>query len=990
VYQAVNSEIIQQGRGIRVVRQNHKHHMISAGASIGMRKSVLIVAQEIELRARIARMLRSAGYAVELAESRKRALELASGGQIEAAIIVALPGLVQELRDKVPKTIVLGDRADEIIRPTHSLQGPHALTVQTLDEQKLLDQLGRLTVSARSAGRETAAPAPAILRIAECKLDLASRTFVDGNGCEVQLTRCESALLSAFVSSPCRVLSRDELRHAVVGRGTEPYDRNVDMLVARLRRKIEPDAKTPAFILTVPGLGYKFAARPESIETGESLPAADLECPTQARVSVVDQAAPDRVTQTDVPDRVGSTFSESARRQVTVVTCRLVESIPLAANLDPEDFADTVHRFQSICSSVISQWGGAVTYSVADEILALFGYPKSHENDADRAVHASLELLARMGEVLSPSGKPLQTRIAIATSVVLVGDTQPPTGEAIITAARLLYATAPNSVMVSASTRKLLSSVFICGDARLCRIHAGSESVTAYPITGKRAIANYSKGGEQTGFVGRQHELQQISTLWERAKSGQGQVVLVCGEAGIGKSRVCGKWLDAIADEPHIAVRTHCSPYHINSPFYPVIRHLEHAARLKREDRLDVKLKKLEALLSQAGENVVADMPLFSGLLSIPTDRFYSLPVPAPQRQRHLIVAALVRQLLGLARTRPVVLKISDAHWADSSTLELLDRCIASIKNSPVLIMCTFRPVFFPRWLAESHVTMLQLDRLSREQTEYIISDVSGGKQLPSEVQEHIASKADGVPLFAEELTKAVLETGLLRDLGDRYVTTSSPLSLAIPATLLGSLTARLDRLGSSKQVAQIGAVIGREFSYRLIAAVAQISAPSLQSAIDQLTTSGLVSVRGEPPDASYIFKHTLVQDAAYATMVRSKRQQLHSRVANALMTRFPDIVEAQPELMAYHFAQAGLTEQAIEYLRKAGQRALEHSANAEAMGHLARARELLQSLSEIPVFKHAAGEPKEARAVELISGLAMHQSDRRTVQRAQLGAGAC
>ena len=254
-----------------------------------------------------------------------------------------------------------------------------------------------------------------------------------------------------------------------------------------------------------------------------------------------------------------------------------------------------------------------------------------------------------------------------------------------------------------------------------------------------------------------------------------------------------------------------------------------------------------------------------------------------------------VRQILGLARTRPVVLKVADAHWADSSTLELLDRCIASIKTARVFVVCTFRPEFFPHWLDESHVTMLRLDRLSREQTEHIISEVAGGKELPCEVQEQIMSKADGVPLFAEELTKAVLESGLLRDAGDRYVTTASPPSLAIPATLLGSLTARLDRLGSSKEVAQIGAVIGREFSHRLIAAVAKISEPSLQSAIDQLATSGLISVRGEPPDASYMFKHALVQDAAYATMVRSKRQQLHSRVADALMAGFPETVERNP-----------------------------------------------------------------------------------------------
>jgi class 3 adenylate cyclase/DNA-binding response OmpR family regulator len=933
-----------------------------------MRKCVLVAAQQMELRAQIARMLQSNGYAVELACSQKRALELAARGQIEAAIVVDLAGLVQTLADKVPRTIDL--RADEIIRPSHSLQGPDPFPVQALDEKKLLQELGRLMASSVSAAGETA-PAPRTLRIGNCRLDLTGRSFVHGNGREVQLTRCETALLAAFVGSPCRVLSRDQLRHAVVGHGAEAYDRNVDMLVARLRRKIELDSKKPAFILTVPGLGYKFAARPQSAEDGKSLPGIDLERPTEARATRVNQSALDEVMLTSAPAHVASLHSESARRQLTVLCCRLVGSMALATDLDPEDFGSTLHRFQGICTSVITRWGGAITQSVGDEIFAVFGYPKSHEDDAERAVHAGLDLVAKIGEILSPSGEPLQARIAIATSLALIGDNQTVTGEAIVTAARMLNATAPNSVMVSSSTRKLLGSVFICDDGRLCKLQGASNSMTAYQVSGKRASGSRfgaRRGGKQTRFVGRQYELQQMSTLWERAKSGKGQVVLLCGEPGIGKSRVCSAWLDTIAHEPHIILRTQCSPYHTNSPFYPVINQIEHAARLEREDSPEVKLRKLENVVSQAGADALADTAFFAALLSIPTGGLHSSPVLTPERQRDLTVAALLRQILGLAGTRPVVLKVADAHWADSSTLELLDRCIASVKTARVFVVCTFRPEFFPRWLDESHVTMLRLDRLSREQTGHIISEVSCGKELPREVQEQIMSKSDGVPLFAEELTKAVLESGLLRDAGDRYITRGSLTSLAIPTSLLGSLTARLDRLGSSKEVAQIGAVIGREFSYRLIAAVAKISDPSLQSAIDQLATCGLISVRGEPPDASYIFKHALVQEAAYATMVRSRRQQLHSRVVDALMARFPETVETQPELMAYHLAQAGLAEKAIEFLRKAGERAIEHSANAEASGHLTRALELLQSLSEKAGHKRASVELEVMQSARRVS----------------------
>ena len=426
-----------------------------------------------------------------------------------------------------------------------------------------------------------------ILRIQGCRLDLAGRTFVDGNGREVQLTRCETALLAAFVVSPCRVLSRDQLRHAVVGHGAEPYDRNVDMLVARLRRKIEPNPKAPAFILTVPGLGYKFAVRPQSVEDGKLLPGVDLERPTDARATWVNQSAFDEVLCKSAPGQVASTPSESARRQVTVFSCRLVGSAALAANLDPEDFAGTVHRFQDICSSVITQWDGAVTHMLAGEILALFGYPKSHEDDAERAVHAGLDLIPKIGELLSPAGKPLQARIAIATSLVFVGENQTATGEAIVTA-RLLNATAPNSVSVSSSTRKLLGNVFTCDDAQLCKLQGVSEPVAAYRVTGKRATGSRfdaKRSGKQTRFVGRQYELRQMSTLWEQAKGAKGQVALVCGEAGIGKSRVCSAWLDSIVEEPHITLRTHCSRYHTNNPFYPVIKQIEHVARFEREDR---------------------------------------------------------------------------------------------------------------------------------------------------------------------------------------------------------------------------------------------------------------------------------------------------------------------------------------------------------------------------------------------------------------------
>jgi class 3 adenylate cyclase/DNA-binding response OmpR family regulator/predicted ATPase len=921
---------------------------------------VLVVAQHIALRARIARALQAAGYAVEVAENQTRALELAAGKQIEAAVVVHsrdLDGLGHELRNQVPRTIVLGHGTDEILEPANSLRGLDAL----LDEQKLLDQLGRLTASPASTEA-----APKILRIEDCQLDLAAHSFVDGSRREVQLTRAEVALLTEFVGSPRRVLSRDRLRRAVAGRGAEPYDRSIDMLVARLRRKLEPNPTAPRFIVSVPGVGYKFAIEPQPAKNGSAPVATDLEMFNRSGLG---EARP----LTPPSQSVASRQSEPERRQLTALSCALAGLTGLADSLDPEDLVGIINRFHEICTTVITSWGGVVANLVGDEILALFGYPTGHEDDAERAVHAGLDLVANVGKLSSQSSKPLQMRIAIAAGLVLVGKNQTAVGEAIVIASRLRNVTPANSINVTASTRKLLGSVFICDDPQSGNLEEISEPVTFYRVKGKRAIDSRFEARrteQHTQFVGRQHELQQMSTLWERTKGGKGQVVLLCGEAGIGKSRLCEAWLDRITDEPHITIQYQCSPHHTNSPFHPIINRLEHAAHFKREDTPDVRLKKLETMLSQAGAATRADIALFATLLSIPAEGIYSSPNLTPQRQRDLTIAALVRQLVGLALMRPVVVKLADAHWIDSSTLELLSRSITAIKTARIFVLCSFRPEFFSHsWLDESHVTMLRLDRLSREQIGAIIHDIAGGKELPSGLHEQIQSKAEGVPLFAEELTRTVLESGQLQDAGDRYVTVGSLPSIVIPTTLLGSLTARLDRLGASKEIAQIGAAIGREFSYRLVAAVAPPNSLWLETALAHIAACELIFVRGDPPNSTYNFKHALVQDATYATLVRSKRQQLHSRIADALLEEFRETAEMEPELIAHHLEQAGLTEKATEYLRKAGQRAIEYSANAEAIRHLTRALELLQSIPDNVERKRATLGLEVALGQAMIAG---------------------
>jgi class 3 adenylate cyclase/predicted ATPase len=672
--------------------------------------------------------------------------------------------------------------------------------------------------------------------------------------------------------------------------------------------------------------------------------------------------------------------AEAERRQLTVLFCDLVGSSALAVKLDPEDLRDVIRGFQDCCAAVITRMGGHVARFMGDGLLAYFGYPQAHEDDAERAVRVGLDLVAKVGQLLLPTGEPLQVRVGIATGVVVVGDTvgeesaqeQVVVGETPNLAARLQGVAAPNTTLIAASTLRLLGDVFVCERLEPFELKGFSEAVVAWRVLGERvAESRFAaiRSKELTRFVGRQNELHRLYGLWKQAKGGKGQVALLCGEAGIGKSRISKTLLDRIADDAHVTIRLQCSPYHTNSPFYPIITQHEHAAHLRRLDPPEVKLEKLEALLSQIGSEIVADAPLYAALLSIPTHGRYPTLDLTPRRQKDLTIEALTRQVQTLARTKPVLFVIEDAHWIDPSTLEAADRFIKAVKTAPVFLLFTFRLEFFPPWLDQPHVTMIQIDRLGRDKASAMIRDLAGGKELPTEVLEPIISKTDGIPLFVEELTKMVLESGLLRDAGDRYITVGPLRDFAIPTTLHDSLMARLDRLSAIKEVAQIGAAIGREFTYRLLAAVAPISGNALQSALEQLTRAGLIFCRGEPPDSTYIFKHALLQDAAYASLLRGRRQQLHRRIADALESQFAELAETQPQVMAHHLAQAGLTELAINCLRKAGQRANESSANAEAIGHLKLALELLQSLPDGPEHRRKALELHVMLAQAMIAG---------------------
>ena len=692
-----------------------------------------------------------------------------------------------------------------------------------------------------------------------------------------------------------------------------------------------------------------------------------------------------------VPIRSTSAQSKAERRQVTVLFCDLVGSTALAVRLDPEDLREVIRAFQDSCAAAITHMGGYVARFMGDGLLAYFGYPQAHEDDAERAVRAGLELVAKVNQLLLPTGDPLQVRVGIATGVVVIGDIigeesaqeQAVVGDTPNLAARLQSVAAPNTTLLAAGTLRLLGDMFVCEQLSPFDLKGVSEPVMAWRVLGERvAESRFAaiRPANLTRFVGRQNELHQLYDLWKRTKAGKGQVALLSGEAGIGKSRISKTLLDRSADDANVKIRLQCSPYHNNSPFYPIITQHEHAAHVGRLDPPEAKLEKLEALLSRIGSEILADAPLYAALLSIPADGRYPALDLTPRRQKDLTIEALTRQVLTLARKKPLLFVIEDAHWIDPSTLEATHRFIEAIKTAPVFLLITFRPEFFPPWLDQPHVTTIHIDRLGRDKATAMIRDLAGGKELPAEVFEAIISKTDGVPLFIEELTKMVLESGLLRNAGDHYITVGPLPHLAIPTTLYDSLMARLDRLSPIKEVAQIGAAIGREFTYRLLAAIAPISSIALQSALEQLTLAGLIFSRGEPPDSTYTFKHALLQDAAYASLLRARRQELHRHIADALENQFAELSEAEPQLMAHHLAQAGLTEKATNYLQKAGQRANESSANAEAIGHLKLALELLKSLPESLERKRKALELHVMLAQAMIAGRGYAASETREV----------
>jgi class 3 adenylate cyclase len=675
-------------------------------------------------------------------------------------------------------------------------------------------------------------------------------------------------------------------------------------------------------------------------------------------------AIAERIGTAEEPRRSTSTESKppdttAERRQVTVMFCDLVGSTALSARMDPEDLREIISSYQKCVAETVQRFGGYVAKYMGDGVLLYFGYPQAHEDDAERAVRAGLELIQAVGGLKSSTS--LRTRVGIATGLVVVGDLigsgeaqeRGIVGETPNLAARLQGVAEPNTVVIAESTRKLIGNLFDLQDLGGRDLKGVGSLVRAWAVLRPASIESRFealRAGGLTELVGREEEFDLLLRRWSKAKAGEGQVVLLSGEAGIGKSRLTAALMERLESEPHTRLRYFCSPQHTDSALYPVIGQMERAAGLAHGDTAKIKFDKLDALLAQTSTSA-QDVSLFADMLSLPNDGRYPALDMAPEQRRQKTLEALGSEMEALSRSNPVLMIFEDAHWTDPTSLEVFSRVVDRLRNLHVLLIVTFRPEFDPPWIGRPYVTALTLNRLTQRDVETMIDSVRGNKLIPASIRQGIIERTDGVPLFVEEITKAVLE-GESEGAARGTVASIPSQSVGVPASLQASLTARLDRLGSAKQVAQIGAAIGREFSHALLSAVVSRPEPELAPALDRLIETGLLFRQGIPPHASYLFKHALVQDAAYGTLVREHRRALHARIAGTLESQFTEIAENYPEVLARHCTEAGLIEKAAGLWGKAGGRFLNRYALGEAIEHLKRAVDQIAMLSPTPALR--------------------------------------
>jgi len=682
---------------------------------------------------------------------------------------------------------------------------------------------------------------------------------------------------------------------------------------------------------------------------------------------------------------------EAERRHLTVMFCDLVDSTGMSARLDPEDMRELILVYQNAAAGIIARYEGHVAKFMGDGVLAYFGWPRAHEDAGERAVRAGRSIVAAMRDIQTPFGTPLAVRIGIATGLVVVGDLigegeaqeRSVVGDTPNLAARLQHLAEPGQIVIAASTRRLIGDTFELGDLGQRQFKGIAEAVGAWKVLGEGSAEGRFealRGKILMPLVGREEELDLLLRRWELTKEGRGQVVLLTGEPGIGKSRLGSALRERLREESKRDVRMFCSHYHANSALYPTIAHFERAARWGSEDTAETKLEKLEGFVGASGLEPAEVLPLVAAMMSLPAGEHYAALDLDPRAQKLQTLSALVSMIEGFSADRPLLMIVEDAHWLDPTSIELFDLVIERIATKRVFLLITFRPEFKTHWTGPAHVATITLNRLGQVDGAAIIDRVTGGKALPQEVLQHILSKTDGIPLFVEELTRTVLETGLLIDAGDHYEL-SEPLSaFSIPNSLQDSLMARLDRLAPAREIAQIAACIGREFHYTLLATVAAFkSRRELDAALNSLVASELIFAHGVAPDAVYKFKHALIQDAAYQTLLKTRRVSYHQRIARALEQMFPEVAASEPEVIAHHYTKAREPEKAIDYWMRAGRKAMAGSGNLEAIEHFSRALKQIEEMRPSSARDRQELEILIALAVPLTSakGYASAELDR-------------
>lgn len=761
-------------------------------------------------------------------------------------------------------------------------------------------------------------------------------------------------LLLYLIKHRDHVVSKDELFSAI-WRGRIISESTLSSQIAVARQAIGDDGKRQELVRTFARKGFRFV--------GEVLEYKDRRGDSAG--SMIESHPP-----RDVPP---ANLERPERRQITVMICDLNGKVAPTPN-DPEALMERVSADYRCIESVAASHGGFVAKSLGYQVVVYFGYPQAGEDDAERAVRAGLALISELAKHNDADAK-TQVRIAIATGLVVVGDlgsagatvVHGAIGGAPQLAADLLARARPCAIVIAAETRRMIGELFVYRDLGSIALKPNADPVPAWQVLRENTIASRFEAlrPQHTTLIGRDEEMELLRRRWGQIKSGEGRVVLIYGESGIGKSRLALAIQEAIVNEQHRSLRLYCSPHRSQTALHPIILQLEYAARLSPAMSDTVKLDRLKSLIGQSSWNSDDDAALFADLLAIPTPDGLPRLSLSPQRRKELLLERLISQLEGLTVHAPLLMVLEDAHWIDPTTRELFDVVVDRVRTLPVLLIITYRPEFSPPWLGQSHVTVLTLNRLGRRDNAAIVKQVAGETELSPALLEQIVMRTDGVPLFIEEMTKSVIESEAMRT--QRSDEIAAPSALAIPATLQASLIARLDRLSQARNVVQAGAALGRDFSYAMLRAVSGLDDAELSPLLDQLVTSELVHQRGRAPHALLTFKHALVQDAAYGTMLRGQRLEMHKRVVTVLEREFSDVAERSPEVLAHHCTEAEIPDKAIDYWLRSARMALDRSAGIEAQAQVNRARALLTRISDRDTRRQFEGRIQIVRSDTLV-----------------------